>query len=121
MDLVQGPNNRLNEQPRGKDNFGADYHFRNTALTLGGTVSYTPAYAIRDTDTQLSGSSATRTIDSYAPWTVSPASKVRLTLSDLAPRDSRNSTAILQGGQLQTTVNSSRSNATVALRFEIRR
>ena len=64
VDSVQGPNNPLNEQPRGKGNFGADYHFRNTALTLGGTVSYTPAYAIRDTDTQLSGSSATRTIDS---------------------------------------------------------
>jgi len=120
VDSVHGPNNRLNEQPRGKGNFGADYHFRDTALTLGGTVSYTPAYAIQDTDTQLSDNSATRTIDAYALWSVSPTSKVRLTLSNLAPRDSQNSTAILTGGHLQTRANSSRSNATVALRFEIR-
>ena len=120
VDSVHGPNNRLNEQPRGKGNIGADYRFRDSALTLGGTVSYTPAYTIQDTDTQLSGSSATRTIDTYAVWDVSPTSKLRLTFSNLAPRDTRNSTAILTSGQLQTAVNSSRSNATVALRFEIR-
>jgi iron complex outermembrane receptor protein len=120
VDSVHGPNNRLNEQPRGKGNIGADYRFRDSVLTVGGTVSYTPAYTIQDTDTQLYSSSSTRAIDSYALWALSATSKLRLTISNLAPGDTRNSTAILTGGQLQTTANSNRGNATVALRIEIR-
>ena len=39
---VPGPDNRLDEQPRATANIGADYRFRGTPLTLGGSLNLTP-------------------------------------------------------------------------------
>ncbi len=120
VESVHGSNNLLNGQPHGKGNIGADYRFKDSEITIGGTASYTPAYTIQDTDTQVSTNSANRVIDVYALWIISPANKLRLTLSNLAPIGSRSSTVILTDNQQQSSVYSSRANASVALRLEMR-
>ncbi len=120
VDSVPGPNNRLNGQPRAKGNFGADYRPKGSAFVLGATVSYTPAFTIQDTDTQQSGSGANRTIDAYVLWTITPATKLRLTVSNLAPRDNASSMAVATGLQRQSTYFSSLGYTTMALRLEMR-
>lgn len=120
VDSVRGPNNRLNDQPRGKANVGADYKIADTAFTIGGTVAYTPAYTIQNTDAQVSANAASRTIDAYLLWALSPANKLRLTVSNLAPIDGRNSTAFLTDTQLQSSAYTNRSYAAIALRLEMR-
>lgn len=120
VDTVPGPNNRINEQPKGTGNLGADYRFRETPFTVGGNIAFTPAYTIQDTDTQLSRKSTNRVIDAYALWAVSPAIKLRLSLSNLSPRDFAYTTVVLQANQQQTVVNSGSSALSVALKLEMR-
>lgn len=120
VDSVTGPNNRINEQPRGTGNVGADYRFSGAVFTIGGNIALTPAYTIQNTNTQLTGNSTRRVIDAYALWSISPATKLRLTLSNLAPRDYADTTAFLQGNQLQTVINSGQSSLSVGLKLEMR-
>jgi outer membrane receptor for ferrienterochelin and colicins len=54
VDPVPGPNNRLEGQPRGSANLGADYKLRSLAIGMGASVNYTPAYDLRDSDIQSS-------------------------------------------------------------------
>lgn len=120
VNSVPGPNNRINGQPRAKGNFGVDYRPKGSAFTVGATVSYTPAYTIQDTDTQQSGSNANRGIDAYVLWTITPATKLRLTVSNLAPRDSIGSITVMTGLQRQSTSFTYSSNTSMALRLEMR-
>ena len=120
VDSVPGPNNRINDQPKGTGNLGIDYRFSGTPFTVGGNIAFTPAYAIQDTDTQLSSKSTNRVIDAYALWSISAATKLRLSLSNLAPRDFANTTVVLQNNQKQTVINSGPSALSVALKLEMR-
>ena len=120
VDSVPGPNNRLNGQPRAKGNFGIDYRPKGSAFSAGTTVSYTPAYTIQDSDAQQSGSSANRTIDAYILWTITPATKLRLTVSNLAPRDNASSRAVVAGLQQQSTYYTAFGYTVTALRLEMR-
>ncbi len=120
VDSVSGPNNRINGQPRAKGNFGVDYRPKGSAFTVGATISYTPANTIQDTDTQQSGNAASRTIDAYMLWTISPATKLRLTFSNLAPRNEGSSIAVVTGLQRQSTYYSAPGHSTTALRLEMR-
>ena len=120
VNSVPGPNNRLNGQPRAKGNFGADYRPKGSAFAVGATISYTPAYTIQDTDTQQQGSNANRTIDAYVLWTITPATKLRLTVSNLVPRDNASSIAVVTGLQRQSTYYAASGYTTTALRLEMR-
>ena len=120
VDSVPGPNNRLNGQPRAKGNFGADYRPKGSAFAVGATVSYTPAFTLQDTDAQQSGSSANRTIDAYVVWTITPTTKLRLAVSNLAPRNYAGSIAVVTGLQRQSTYVTSFGYTAMALRLEMR-
>ena len=120
VDAVPGPNNRINGQPKATGNLGADYRFRDRPFTVGGNIAFTPAYSIQNTDTQRVGKSSARVIDFYGLWAISQATKLRLTLSNLAPRDNTNTVLNSQNGQQVNTINNDRSAVSVGLKLEMR-
>ena len=117
---VNGPNNRIDQQPRSTANLGADYRFRGTPFSVGGNVALTPAYDTQQTNAQLQKNSTKRVIDFYGLWSVDSATRLRLTFSNLSPRDLTTTTAITEGNQRQTVANDARTDLSVALRLEMR-
>jgi outer membrane receptor for ferrienterochelin and colicins len=94
---VPGPDNRLDQQPGGTVNLGADYRFRGTPLTLGGNLNWTPGYTTRISETQWVLQGRKLVGDAYVLCFLSPNAQVRLTASNFAPRD------YLTGGSFQNT------------------
>lgn len=117
---VNGPNNRIDQQPRSTANLGADYRFRGTPFSIGGNVALTPAYDTQQTNTQLQKNSAKRVIDFYGLWSVDSATRLRLTLSNLSPRGLTTTTAITEDNQRQIVASDARTDLSVALRLEMR-
>jgi iron complex outermembrane receptor protein len=91
---VPGPDNRLDQQPKMTANLGADYRFRGLPLTIGGNIHYTPGYDTRLSEDQTTLIGTKRVFDAYALWTFKPGVALRLSASNLGPRD------YLTGGSL---------------------
>ncbi len=117
---IPGPNNRISEQPKATGNFGADYRFRGTPFSIGGTLAFTPAYETQLTADQFQKVSTKRVFDAYGLWSVTPTTRLRLTLSNIAPRDLITESNILQGAQQQSVLSNGRTDMSIALRFETR-
>jgi iron complex outermembrane receptor protein len=88
---VPGPNNRLDQQPAGTANLGADYKLPGLPWTLGSSLNWTPGYSTRLSDTQTITLNAKRVIEAYALWQIDPTQRLRFSASNLAPQgmDSR--------------------------------
>ena len=84
---VPGLDNRLDQQPDFTANVGADYRFAGVPLTVGGNLNWTPGYTTRLTDVQTASIGSKVVVDAYGLWTFSPALALRLTFSNLDPRD----------------------------------
>ena len=84
---IPGPNNRLDQQPDGTLNLGADYRIPNWPLTVGGNMNYTPGYTTRLSTEQSAFIAAKRVADAYVLWNINPSYQLRVTASNLAPRD----------------------------------
>ena len=84
---VPGPDNRLDQQPDHTANVGADYRFAGVPLTVGGNVNWTPGYTTRITDVQAASTGKKLIVDAYGLWTFNPALALRLSFSNLDPRD----------------------------------
>ena len=84
---VPGPDNRLDQQPDGTANLGADYRFAGLPLTIGGNLNWTPAYDTRISEDQTATQGRKLIVDAYALWVFSPLLQLRITASNLAPRD----------------------------------
>jgi len=84
---VPGPDNRLDQQPDMTANVGVDHRFTSIPLTIGGNVNWTPGYATRLTETQAASVSSKLIVDAYGVWTFNPALALRVTFSNLDPRD----------------------------------
>ena len=91
---VPGPDNRLDQQPKATANLGADYRFRGLPLTIGGNLNVTPGYDTRISEEQTALIGLKRVFDAYALWTLQPGMQLRLSASNLGPRD------YLTGGSL---------------------
>jgi iron complex outermembrane receptor protein len=89
VDSVPGPDNRLDQQPRGTANLGADWRVRSTPLTVGGNLNLTPGYTTRESELQTLEKSRKRVFDAYALWAFNPALQLRVSGSNLAPLDYR--------------------------------
>lgn len=87
VDSLPGPDNRLDQQPKGTANLGADYKLPGLPLTLGGNVNFTPAYTTRLSNNQWAEAGRKRVVDAYALWQISPVARLRLSGSNLAPED----------------------------------
>ena len=84
---VPGPDNRLDQQPKMTANLGADYRFRGVPLTLGGNLNFTPGYETRLSEDQAALVGDKLVFDAYALWTFKPGAALRLSATNLAPRD----------------------------------
>jgi outer membrane receptor for ferrienterochelin and colicins len=84
---VPGPDNRLDQQPDATANLGADYRFIGLPFTLGGNLNWNPAYDTRLSDVQTAYQGRKVGFDAYGLWVFNPSLQLRLTLSNLAPRD----------------------------------
>jgi iron complex outermembrane receptor protein len=84
---VPGPDNRLDQQPGYTANLGADYRFLGLPLTLGGNFNWTPSYDTRVSEVQSAYQGRKIVVDAYGLWVFSPSVQLRVTASNLSPRD----------------------------------
>jgi iron complex outermembrane receptor protein len=84
---VPGPDNRLDQQPDYTANLGADYRFAGVPLTIGGNLNWTPGYLTRLSDVQTASIGRKLVVDAYGLWTFNPGLALRLSLSNIDPRD----------------------------------
>jgi outer membrane receptor for ferrienterochelin and colicins len=117
---VPGPDNRLDQQPNMTANLGADYRLRGTPLTLGGNLNWNPDYDTRRSQEQLSFQGTKRVVDVYGLWRFSPAAALRLTLSNLVPRDYETATTFSSGASSETARTTDRNWRNVQLRLELK-
>lgn len=117
---VPGPDNRLEGQPRGTLNLGADYRLRGLPLSLGGSVNYTPAYALRLSDIQSSTVSDKTLVDAFVLWTLNPAAQLRLGASNMLARDYFSTSSVVSGLRTQTTDSANTSSVNWSLRLELK-
>ena len=121
VDGVQGPNYRLDQQPRYTLNLGADLPFRGTPLTVGGNLNFTPSFIVQQIDSQVYRQGVKRQIDAYALWRFSPAASARLSLTNASARDfDAGTTILLADGSAQSSESLTRSYTTATLRVELR-
>jgi iron complex outermembrane receptor protein len=84
---VPGPDNRLDQQPDVTANLGADHRFTGVPLTLGANFNWTPGYTTRLTEIQAASVSSKLIVDAYGLWTFNPGLALRVSLSNLDPRE----------------------------------
>jgi iron complex outermembrane receptor protein len=118
---INSPDNRLAEQPDGTLNLGADYRIPKTPLTLGGNINWTPGYT-----TQLSNDQATTqpdklSLEAYGLWVFAPGTQMRISASNLAPRDYVTSGTLYTTNALGQSVREASTNtAPTALNVQVR-
>jgi outer membrane receptor for ferrienterochelin and colicins len=117
VDSVPGPNNRLDSQPGGTANFGADYRWTGTPLSMGGNYSYTPGYTTRLSETQWLVQSAKRVVDAYVLWTIKPEMRLRVTASNLLAQDAE--TVSMVGDESTDTLSPTFMNWRVQLEMKL--
>jgi outer membrane receptor for ferrienterochelin and colicins len=117
---VPGPDNRLDQQPGMTANLGADYRVRSIPLTVGGNFNWNPDYDTRRSEQQWSYQGTKRVLDVYGQWRFSPATALRLTVSNLTPRDYLTSSTYSGNGVNETARNTSPSWRNVQLRLEMK-
>jgi iron complex outermembrane receptor protein len=97
LDGVSSPNNRLDQQPDGTANLGADYRLKSWPLQLSANLNFTPSYTTRLSDTQQVFQSDKLVGDASVIWIWSPRAQLRLSASNFSARN------YLTGGNLLTT------------------
>jgi outer membrane receptor for ferrienterochelin and colicins len=117
---VPGPNNRLDQQPDMTANLGADYRIRRIPLTLGGSLNWNPDYDTRRTEQATLYQGAKRVVDVYGLWRISPASAIRLTVSNLQPRDYITASTFNSSAFTEASRTTDRNWRNVQLRLELK-
>ena len=117
---VPGPNNRLDQQPDMTANLGADYRLRGMPLTLGGNINFNPDYDTRRTDIQWRYQGIKQVVDVYGLWRFSPAAALRLTVSNLVPRDYITGSTFNNGTTIEQARSKDHNWRTIMLRLELK-
>ncbi len=94
---IQGPDNRLDQQPAQTANLGMDYKMAALPLTAGGSINWTPAYTVQTTTTQANSIGLKRQFDMYALWKFTRTSQLRLSVNNLVNNDYFTSTSSTLG------------------------
>ena len=89
---IQGPNNRIDQQPSQTANLGMDYKLAKLPLTLGGNINWTPAYIVQSSTTQANSIGLKRQVDMYALWKFSITSQLRFSVNNAVNSDYLTST-----------------------------
>ena len=122
---ISGPDNRLDQQPDGTANLGADYQMTSLPLKLGGNLNWTPEFTTRLSDDQTVYQSNKLVADAFALWTVNPRYQLRVSVSNFAARDYTTGGSLLstnpQGQTLrETTQTIAPSFVNLQVRLEIK-
>ncbi len=119
---VPGPDNRLDQQPDATANLGADYRFTSVPLTLGGNLNWNPAYDTRLSDVQTAYQGRKLGFDAWGLWVFNPALQLRLTLSNIGPRDYLTGGSVTDtvGGFRETSLTTAPTYLNAQLRLEIK-
>ena len=119
---VPGPDNRLDQQPGYTANFGADYRVPGWPLTIGGNLNWTPAYDTRVSEIQTAYQGRKLVIDAYGLWVFNPNWQLRLTASNLNPRDYLTAGSVddLGANLRETSTTTAPTYLNVQLRLEIK-
>lgn len=120
VESVPGPDNRIDQQPHAVGNLGADYRFRGTPWTVGGSLGLTPGYRTQLTEFQSQELGLRRVLDAYVLWQIDAGTRLRLSLANLVPIDSVSTVSVLQGSQLQTVNTVGRTDLNATLRLEMK-
>ncbi|PUE61791.1 hypothetical protein B9Z36_00225 [Limnohabitans sp. Rim8] len=115
---IDGPNNRLDQQPDMTANLGADYRLKAVPLTVGGNLNYNPGYTTRLSAEQLTTISQKRVMDVYGLWRVDGSTAWRLTLSNLNPRNYNTSSVYSSAGVVENSSTQNRSWTNVQILLE---
>jgi outer membrane receptor for ferrienterochelin and colicins len=118
---VAGPDNRLDQQPDYTANIGLDYRLPGLPLTLGGNLNWTPAYNTRISDEQSAFHGRKVQVDAYALWVFNPSAQLRLTASNIGPRDYITASNIDTANVRETSANTAPTylNFQVKLEFKL--
>jgi iron complex outermembrane receptor protein len=122
---IAAPNNRLDQQPDGTANIGADYQLPSLPLKIGGNLNWTPQFTTRLSDDQTAYQSNKFVADAYALWTINTRCQLRMGVSNFAGRDYVTGGSLLsmnsQGQALrETTQTVAPSFVNLQLRLEIK-
>jgi iron complex outermembrane receptor protein len=101
-------------------NLGGDYRLRGMPLTLGGNLNWNPDYDTRRSQEQWSYQGVKRVLDVYGQWRFSSATALRLTLSNLVPRDYETASTFVTGAQRETAKTTDRNWRNIQLRLEMK-
>ncbi len=120
VEKVPGPNNRLEGQPRGTANLGADYKLRSLPISLGASVNITPGFDLQLSDIQSSTVGAKVVTDAFLVWFINPSAQLRLSANNLLPRDYLNTSSVLNGTQRQDHESANQSKIRWGVRLELK-
>ena len=120
VDDIQGPYNKIDQQPPYTGNIGLDYRIAGIPLTLGGNLNITPGYDTQSTDTQLNFTGLKRQIDIYGLWKIKPDLQLRLSANNLRANDYVTSTDVNLGGVNRLDYVTNKTYTTFSLRLEMK-
>jgi outer membrane receptor for ferrienterochelin and colicins len=86
VDNIPGPNNRLAEQTPFTANLALEYEPAGH-LSGGASIRYTAEYTAKATTTLSDYFGATQSFDLYGVWTLSPTSRIKLSIENLLHRN----------------------------------
>jgi outer membrane receptor for ferrienterochelin and colicins len=91
-------------------------------LTLGGNVNWTPGYDTRISETQSAFQGRKAVLDAYALWAFSPSAQLRISASNLGPRDYFSSGSIddAEAGIRETAATTAPIYLNLQVRLELR-
>ncbi len=122
VDGIPGPNNRLEQQPKGTLNLGLDYRWK-AGVGSGFNLSIVPGGHIQQTPILQREDNLRRVWDAYLSWSSGdPRDGInwRLSLANLAPLETRVLTTVESGTLRSTTLDRKRTFAVWNLRAETR-
>jgi len=117
---VPGPDNRIDQQPDCTVNLGADYRVGGVPLTLGGNLNWTPGYTTRVSEEQTALQGRKLIVDAYGLWVFSPAVQLRVSASNLNPRDYVTGGAFDDAGMRETSTTTAPTSLNLQIRLEMK-
>ena len=120
VEAVPGPNNRLEGQPKGTANIGADYKMRGLPLSLGASINVTPGFDLQLSDIQRSYVGTKVVTDAFMVWFINPSAQLRISASNLLPRDYATGASVIDSRQRQDVESVNQSHVRWGLRLELK-
>ncbi|MFZ6850088.1 TonB-dependent receptor plug domain-containing protein [Undibacterium sp. RuRC25W] len=117
---IQGPYNKIDQQPPYAANAGLDYRVKGLPLTLGGNLNITPGYFTQGTDTQLNLTGLKRQIDFYGLWKFKPDLQLRVSANNFRANNYVSSTDVSLGGVNRLDYVTNKTYTTLSIRLEMK-